>query len=160
MTIWYFLHLRFSDTKFGLFWSKMPLLITTCFQESAKNFTNISQLKKKKKTQNLLVQKTFSYEHLVYCEYEFYCEYIRFWAHCLLVHNGIKTFCTSATSQGLYLTTVPFRKARLDRYINIQASNCDFKNFLVTFWSGIFPFFCCCCWFVLPFSSVSLWFYG
>ena len=26
VTIWYFLHLRFSDTKFGLFWSKMPLL--------------------------------------------------------------------------------------------------------------------------------------
>ena len=27
VTIWYFLHLQFSDTKFGLFWSKMPLLI-------------------------------------------------------------------------------------------------------------------------------------
>ena len=42
MTIWYFLPLRFSDTKLGLFWSKMPLFII-CYDKIQKNSPKFSK---------------------------------------------------------------------------------------------------------------------
>ena len=59
----------------------------------------------------------------------------------MYVHNKAKTFLHLCYLTRFIKITDPFSKARLDKCINIQASNCDFKNFLVTFWSGIFPFF-------------------